>query len=129
MKNFCEEISLKDLTIWKKDPSRNGTLEPPSVIENVLCPNQCSGNGICVNATCKCNNDFVTADCSMRGGEEPVVITNWPQRLDGLCDMRKRDCTSTRVSGYNFIDSEDLKCRVHHAEVNIKSENRIKMGK
>eukprot|EP00795_Rhopilema_esculentum_P008761 gene8761-14788_t len=116
MKNFCEEISLKDLTIWKKDPSKNGTLEPPTVIENVLCPNQCSGNGICVNATCKCNNGFVTADCSIRRGEEPVVLTNWPQRLDGLCDMRKRDCTSTRVSGYNFIDSEGLKCRIHHAE-------------
>ena len=119
MKGYCEEKSLKDITIWKPNPAKNGTLEPPEAVENVLCPNQCSGNGICVNGTCECNTGFQTADCSMSDGELPIVTTKWPMSFDGICDMRKRDCSRIRVTGYNFIDSDDLKCRARHAKVKI----------
>ena len=117
MKNYCEEQALKDMTLWKPNPNKNGTLEPPIEVVNVLCPNECSGNGQCVNGTCQCSSGFETADCSMRVGEGPIVITKWPPYFDGLCDMRKRDCSRARVSGYNFIDTDNLKCRASHAEV------------
>ena len=117
MKGYCEEKSLKDITIWKPNPAKNGTLEPPEAVENVLCPNQCSGNGVCVNGTCECNTGFQTTDCSMMDGELPIVSTKWPMSFDGLCDMRRRDCSRIRVAGYNFIDTEDLKCRARHAKV------------
>ncbi len=29
-----------------------------------LCPNDCSGNGVCENGTCKCNQNFDGSDCS-----------------------------------------------------------------
>ena len=119
MKHYCEEKTLKDISRWQKDPTKNNTLEPPEVIDNIICPNQCSGNGRCVNATCICDDGFETADCSMKVGEEPVVISKWPTQFDGLCDIRKRECSRARVSGMNFIDSDQLKCRGVPAEVGL----------
>ena len=45
----------------------------------------------------------------------PPVLINIP--YNGLCDIRKQDCLRTRVVGYNFIDSENLKCRRTEVQV------------
>ena len=29
----------------------------------------------------------------------------------GLCDIRKRDCLRARITGYNFLDTDNLKSR------------------
>ena len=64
----CEAITLREKTVyWKKDGS--GNLAPPEEIGNNLCPNQCSGNGVCSNGKCICSNDFITADCSLKKGK------------------------------------------------------------
>eukprot|EP00794_Sanderia_malayensis_P012371 gene12371-13641_t len=107
LQSYCEEKSLKDITLWKKD-SENGTLQPPDEIANILCPNQCSGNGKCINATCYCEPGYTTADCSMKIGEKPLL--DGGLLIGGLCDIRKRACTRIRISGRNFIDSDKLSC-------------------
>eukprot|EP00111_Clytia_hemisphaerica_P003538 TCONS_00010109-protein len=68
-------------------------IPPPILVEN-LCPNDCSGQGACVNSTCICNANFTSTDCSMEKGLPPTVrgISN-----GGLCDIRKRDCLRARI--------------------------------
>ena len=63
----CEAITLREKTVyWKEDAS--GNLAAPKEIGNNLCPNQCSGNGVCSNGKCICGSDFITADCSLKKG-------------------------------------------------------------
>ena len=38
---------------------------------------------------------------------------------DGLCDIRKRDCLSARLLGFNFVDSSNLKSRSTVLEVSL----------
>lgn len=67
MASICKEITLREKDkYWKEDSS--GELAPPQEIGNSLCPNECSGNGVCSNGTCLCNQDFITADCSLKKG-------------------------------------------------------------
>ena len=114
MQDACEEIALKNITLWKKDPTKNYTLEPPTEIGNTLCPNLCSGNGKCVNASCICNSGFDSADCSIETKNGPTVETI---PFKGLCDVRKRKCTRFRVVGDGFLDSENLTCRLTGVKV------------
>ena len=114
MQGACEEIFLKNMTFWKPDPSSNNTMQPPVDMGNTLCPNLCSGHGKCVNATCICDADYVTADCSIQKSKGPTV-ENIPGA--GLCDVRKRDCKKIRVDGFDFIDSENLTCRITEVKV------------
>ena len=67
MTSACEEKTLREKDkYWKKDTS--GNFGPPQEIGDNACPNECSGNGACRNGTCICNNDFITADCSLKKG-------------------------------------------------------------
>ena len=73
MASICEEITLREKDkYWKKDTS--GKLAPPQEIGNVLCPNECSGNGVCSNGTCICKKDFIAADCSLKEGKQKILI-------------------------------------------------------
>ena len=48
----CEIEVKKNTSLWTKDPS-TGYLKPPSDILDNLCPENCSGQGICVNGKLK----------------------------------------------------------------------------
>ena len=77
--SHCEEITLRKInTYWKRDAS--GNLGPPQEIGNNLCPNGCNGNGVCLNGTCKCSNNFTTADCSLKTGK---YLTNYFKNKGG----------------------------------------------
>ena len=115
MQGACEEIFLKNISLWKIDPANNNTFAPPTEMGNALCPNLCSGNGNCVNATCICNGNYTAADCSIEKNKGPTVqaIAN-----HGLCDIRKGSgCLKIRVNGYDFIDSSNLTCQVEQVKV------------
>lgn len=66
MKSDCKEKTLTDLKYWKNDST--GSIAPPEEIGNSLCPNECSGRGTCQNATCICDSEYVSADCSLKRG-------------------------------------------------------------
>ena len=117
MQSACEEIFLKNTSLWKIDPTRNNTFGPPPDMGNTLCPNLCSGHGSCVNATCICNENFTSVDCSIEMNKAPTVtsIAN-----HGLCDIRKgTGCLRIRVNGWDFIDSANLTCRIQQIKVKL----------
>ncbi len=117
MQDACEEIFLKNVSYWQVDSAKNGSLGPPKAIAETLCPGLCSGNGQCVNATCICNSNYTSADCSIEKNKGPTV-TSIP--LNGLCDVRKRsDCEKIRVNGRDFLDSDKLSCRSQHLKVKL----------
>eukprot|EP00794_Sanderia_malayensis_P012364 gene12364-13634_t len=118
MQDACEEVFLTNTSFWELDASKNNSLQPPVAIANTLCPNLCSGNGKCVNATCVCNVGFVSADCSIEKNKGPTVQTI---AFDGICDVRKRsDCFKIRINGYDFLDSDQLKCRATQLKISDK---------
>ncbi|XP_066920008.1 von Willebrand factor D and EGF domain-containing protein-like [Clytia hemisphaerica] len=57
---------------------------PPAILVENLCPNGCSGNGEWL----------------------PPTITGIAGK--GLCDIRKRECTRTRLNGINSVDTDQL---------------------
>lgn len=62
----CEEVTLRKIhTYWEEE---DGKLEPPSIVRNSICPNDCSGNGECINSSCVCYTGFKSSDCSMKEG-------------------------------------------------------------
>ncbi|XP_066930014.1 von Willebrand factor D and EGF domain-containing protein-like isoform X3 [Clytia hemisphaerica] len=107
MKDACEEVTLRNITLWKTDDT-TGQLQPPKAVAEILCPNECSGNGYCANATCVCDEGYLSADCSIHEDDPPVLVK---VAFNGLCDIRQKDCVRTRVIGRNFINSESLACQ------------------
>ena len=113
MQDACEEIFLKNY--WTSNPTNNGTIGPPMDIANTLCPGLCSGNGKCVNATCICDANYTSADCSVDKSKGPTILS---VASNGLCDVRMRnDCHIVRVTGYDFMDSYQLACRATKIKV------------
>ena len=49
--------------------SVNGSAEKKSIqvdeISELLCPNDCTFNGKCINGSCVCNQDYTAEDCSV----------------------------------------------------------------
>ena len=116
MQDACEEILLKNTSYWEADPSTNGSMVPSLEMGNTLCLGLCSGHGRCVNATCVCDGNFTSADCSIDKNKGPVVMSI---PGNGLCDARNRsDCHLIRISGKDFIDSEQLTCLSIEVKIN-----------
>ena len=109
MQDSCEEMFLTNTSLWEIDPSSNGTKRPPKTISDTLCPNLCSGNGVCRKRFCVCAENYTSPDCSIDKSKGPKIES---VPLDGLCDIRKRnDCYLVKVKGSNFLDSSNLTCR------------------
>uniref|UniRef100_A0A8W8J2H6 von Willebrand factor D and EGF domain-containing protein n=1 Tax=Magallana gigas TaxID=29159 RepID=A0A8W8J2H6_MAGGI len=143
IENCVLDIMMTNSTIWAagsrealrttctKELSQNTTLKEvteegkPSIAEQVkkiACTNECSGHGICINGTCKCDEDFGAKDCSMDMNKPPVVYgVNIEE--GGLCD--KRTCQKALVEGYGFLDMDTLKCLLTGFHV---TENKTVVG-
>ena len=108
MQAACEEIFLKNKTFWKPSQGKNGTIEPPTDLRMQMCPGLCSGNGVCTNSTCKCNEPFTADDCSVNKNIPPVIES---VGIDGMCDIQKHsNCHIVKIEGRNFLENERLTC-------------------
>jgi len=59
------------ITIANDEDSTNSTEEnssSTSYLVQSLCPNDCNGNGKCIQAECVCNANYGAVDCSMEKG-------------------------------------------------------------
>ncbi|XP_065651911.1 von Willebrand factor D and EGF domain-containing protein-like isoform X2 [Hydra vulgaris] len=112
LKSVCSERTLRDLSFWMNVDGK--LIGPPIKIAESVCPNECNGNGACKNGTCICNAGYITADCSIKEGQSPVVVSI-PN--SGLCDIRNQDCIRIRVTGRNFIDSNSLVCKMTEIKI------------
>ncbi|XP_019622001.1 PREDICTED: von Willebrand factor D and EGF domain-containing protein-like isoform X2 [Branchiostoma belcheri] len=108
----CAEKAYKEVSLY--ETNEDGTAVPPTFITANLCPRQCSNNGQCVNGTCKCNEAYVSEDCSIQVGRPPVALA---LPAEGLCDVRTRPCMKTSFFAEGLMDSENLTCRVTHVKI------------
>eukprot|EP00055_Hartaetosiga_balthica_P011100 m.49500 g.49500 ORF g.49500 m.49500 type:complete len:1837 (-) comp7454_c0_seq3:541-6051(-) len=108
LKDQCGDLGNRDLNTWEVDENLQ-TIEPNMELQNTLCPNECSGNGVCSHTKCECNEGFIGIDCSIGEGVIPKVESVEP----AVCDSRGVVGCPSEVSifGENFWDSDGLSCR------------------
>ena len=57
--------------------SSNGSGDENSIsveeISELLCPNDCTFNGKCINGSCVCNKDYIAEDCSVSIYQKPTI--------------------------------------------------------
>ena len=116
MQVACDEIFLKNMTYWRPNPEKNGAIEPPSDLQKEMCPGLCSGNGVCINSTCKCKEPFTGGDCSVNKKTPPTIES---LGRNGLCDIQlSSDCHIIRIRGSGFLENENLACLATRIKVN-----------
>ena len=72
----CQDVIIENITVNTNETS-NVTKPPmPPALEEVfqlLCPNDCTFNGKCVNGSCVCNKDYTADDCSISIYQRPTI--------------------------------------------------------
>ncbi|XP_052819122.1 uncharacterized protein LOC128244982 isoform X2 [Mya arenaria] len=76
-------------------------------IENVVCTNECSERGVCVNGTCVCNKPYIGEDCSVDSTSPPEML-GIPD--EGICDLQVRACKRVYVIARHLVDTSNLTC-------------------
>jgi hypothetical protein len=82
-------------------------------IEVSICPNQCSGNGVCEEGTCLCNAGYTKADCSFEVGKVPTITSVIP---NNMCDLNMRPCSQVSLAVTDVLAT--VKCRVDTYVIN-----------
>ena len=92
--NECEDVVIENVTINSNETNNVTKPTIPPALEKVLqllCPNDCTFNGKCVNGSCVCNKDYTADDCSISVYQRPTITR----------------CDSNKIS-YNFFLDEVL---------------------
>ncbi|KAL4216825.1 hypothetical protein ACF0H5_024546 [Mactra antiquata] len=89
----------------------------------MICSNECSGNGMCINGSCHCDEPYINFDCSINKTEPPIML-GIPDR--GECDLQNRPCVETSVFGQNIAEIGTLTCRTTY--FTIDRNNNINVG-
>ncbi|KAL5014025.1 hypothetical protein ScPMuIL_008295 [Solemya velum] len=104
-------------------PAENDTDDSLQKIKtNVMhnfCPNDCHGNGQCVEGTCLCNPGFVLGDCSIDLRIPPATLDILN---DGVCDTDAMNCNEISLYGGDFFASTNLTCRITGTTVSFNGE-------
>ncbi|XP_070536990.1 von Willebrand factor D and EGF domain-containing protein-like [Ptychodera flava] len=114
MEKHCEDVSLKNLTLYQKDI--NGKIiAPPSFLTSSMCPFRCGDHGYCTNGKYHCHEGYGGTDCSIDLNEPPTIwYVNGAEH--SFCDVREEDCQSINVIGDNILNSDKLKCQLEETE-------------
>ena len=90
----CQDVIIESITVNTNETSNVRKPTIPPALEKVLqllCPNDCTFNGKCVNGSCVCNKDYTADDCSISVYQRPTITR---------CDSNK--------SSYNLFLDEIL---------------------
>ncbi|KAL6109603.1 vwde [Pungitius sinensis] len=98
LENECERRLTEESGAGKEDRE---------VLAVLRCPDLCSGNGQCSEWGCVCFPGFGSYDCSVHSDQIPEITA---LEKEGLCDVRRGDCSPLRVHGQGFKDSYELRC-------------------
>ncbi|XP_044176217.1 von Willebrand factor D and EGF domain-containing protein-like isoform X2 [Acropora millepora] len=115
--NECEDVVIENMTVNSNETNNVTKPTVPSALQKVLqllCPNDCTFNGKCVNGSCVCNKDYTAADCSISIYQRPTITRI---QSNGLCDRRKRPCEKTTVQGRDFLNSTNITCHIREIEI------------
>lgn len=108
MENKCITEASRDMTTWEKDDAGN-PVEPNLEIQTSLCPNKCSGNGVCVAAVCQCSGGFQGVDCAIDTRIPPTIERQSDYVVDITNPARPNEFS---VIGKNFYNSDGLACKI-----------------
>ncbi|XP_062607020.1 von Willebrand factor D and EGF domain-containing protein-like [Saccostrea cucullata] len=118
LKQFCFE-EIKKYEIYY---DTNGT-QTESVVDRIgkiVCPNNCSDNGVCTGGVCICSASFVGFDCS-HTKSTPPTNTSLPE--NGLCTTSKRECAKTNIYGY-FLE-ENIHVKLNYFEITDSGKSAV----
>ncbi|XP_052071137.1 uncharacterized protein LOC127709569 [Mytilus californianus] len=79
------------------------------MIQNLLCPSNCSNHGHCNRTECVCYDGYIGTDCSISISEAPQELTV-PD--GGLCRTKSRSCKKTNIFGVFHIPV--VYCKFQH---------------
>ena len=73
--NECGVLGARNLSMLaNRTGATNSTLDAfVEQVAELLCPNDCTFNGECVNGSCVCNKDYTAEDCSMSIYQIPTI--------------------------------------------------------
>jgi len=74
--NECQDVIIENMTVNTNQPNNVTKPTMPPALEEVfqlLCPNDCTFNGKCVNGSCVCKKDYTAADCSISIYQRPTI--------------------------------------------------------
>ena len=75
--NECNDVIIENITVNSNDTTNETTPTIPPMVETIaqlLCPNDCTFNGKCVNGSCVCNKDHTAKDCSISIYQKPNIV-------------------------------------------------------
>ncbi|VDI18310.1 Hypothetical predicted protein [Mytilus galloprovincialis] len=110
--------------------ARQSDLGPPlmmsilEVIEQATCPDNCSGNGVCQNGVCGCNDDYFGVDCSLEKTKAPLIEKS---AFESICDNSERPCKKFIIPGLDFYP-KNLTCKFRPFKF-IENETQIDFQK
>ncbi|XP_022331709.2 von Willebrand factor D and EGF domain-containing protein-like isoform X2 [Crassostrea virginica] len=105
LKKECVTTASRDSSFSNSTTEDGGSIL--DLLRSLVCPNNCSGNGSCVNETCSCNSGYMGEDCSQQLGNPPE---NFTIPLNGVCDTSSRACQKTNVAGIFYSETIYAKC-------------------
>ena len=139
LKQSCRASLFRNTSLWTAEDSSaeyaNGRFAPPRAVADALCLNDCAGNGVCDRGICRCNKDYIGADCSQTLGGGPVAVSASGEAVTaaaepaaptvsalsnfGLCDTRTKPCREIIVLGEGLVNHAALKCNVEVYKVRV----------
>ncbi|WAR09907.1 VWDE-like protein [Mya arenaria] len=108
-----ENITENNITLPETETVPEFSEENLKAIENIVCLNECSNQGNCVNGTCECNEPFIGSDCSIDSSLSPEML-GIPD--EGMCDYQQRPCNIIYIYADNIADTGFM-CRLTPFEV------------
>ncbi|XP_077997886.1 von Willebrand factor D and EGF domain-containing protein-like, partial [Glandiceps talaboti] len=106
IENQCEAAIVQDASLWEQDDE--GRTKAKNIVDSLICPNDCSSNGICTPTGCFCSSGFKLPDCKLKFKSQAPKIVNLEN--NGVCDTRFQNCSKIRVSGRRFKDRDNFMC-------------------
>lgn len=110
LNKFCFDQIKKHEKYHIKNDTEEGSVV--DIIGKLVCPNDCSANGICNEGQCKCFSSYIGADCSLTHSTPP---TNATLPESGLCRTSKRACAKTNI--YGFFQSDVVYVKLEEFEI------------
>lgn len=73
--NECGKLGARNLSMLANHTGeKNSTVDAfVEQVAELLCPNDCTFNGKCVNGSCVCNKDYTAEDCSLSIYQKPTI--------------------------------------------------------
>lgn len=81
--NECGNLAAINMSTSVNGSGKENSISFDEISE-LLCPNDCTFNGKCVNGSCVCNTNYTAEDCSVYVNQIPTISRSVFQQFPGL---------------------------------------------